>query len=37
MTETYTGDVKVGGGSDTRHTGPLSITKIAVGPMNNNA
>jgi glyoxylase-like metal-dependent hydrolase (beta-lactamase superfamily II) len=37
VTETYTGDVKVGGGSDTRNTGPLSITKIAVGPMDNNA
>jgi glyoxylase-like metal-dependent hydrolase (beta-lactamase superfamily II) len=37
VTETYTGDVNVGGGSDTRHTGPLSITKIAVGPMDNNA
>ena len=37
MTETYTGDVKVGGGSDTRNTGPLSITKLAVGPMDNNA
>jgi len=37
VTETYTGDVKVGGASDTRNTGPLSITKIAVGPMDNNA
>jgi glyoxylase-like metal-dependent hydrolase (beta-lactamase superfamily II) len=37
VTETYTGDVTVGGGSDTRDTGPLLITKVAVGPMNNNA
>jgi glyoxylase-like metal-dependent hydrolase (beta-lactamase superfamily II) len=37
VTETYTGDVKVGGASDTRDTGPLTITKIAVGPMDNNA
>ena len=37
MADTYTGDVTVGGPSDTRDIGPLSITKIAVGPMNNNA
>jgi len=37
VTETYTGDVKVGGGSDSRDTGPLVITKVAVGPMDNNA
>jgi glyoxylase-like metal-dependent hydrolase (beta-lactamase superfamily II) len=34
---TYTGDVEVGGPADVRDTGPLTITKIAVGPMDNNA
>lgn len=37
MTDTYTGAVEVGGLADTRDTGPLSITKVAVGPMDNNA
>src|SRR3954468_2158588 len=37
VTETYSGNVKVGGGSDSRDTGPLMITKVAVGPMDNNA
>ena len=36
MPDTYTGNVAVGGPSDTRETGPLTITKIAVGPMDNN-
>ena len=34
---TYTGDVRVGGPADTREIGGLTLTKIAVGPMNNNA
>lgn len=34
---TYTGEVTVGGPSDTRIAGDLKITKIAVGPMANNA
>ncbi|MEP6697856.1 MAG: MBL fold metallo-hydrolase [Pseudonocardiales bacterium] len=33
----YTGDVAVGGPADTRTLPGLKITKIAVGPMNNNA
>lgn len=37
MTDSYTGDVRVGGPSDTRNAGPLTITKVAVGPMDNNA
>lgn len=36
MPDTYTGDVKVGGPSQTRDSGPLTITKVAVGPMDNN-
>ena len=34
---TYTGDVSVGGPADTRELPGLSITKVAVGPMDNNA
>ena len=34
---TYTGDVRVGGPPDTREIDGLIVTKIAVGPMNNNA
>ena len=34
---TYTGDVSVGGPADTRQLPGLSITKVAVGPMDNNA
>lgn len=34
---TYTGNVSVGGPSQTRELPGLSITKVAVGPMNNNA
>jgi len=34
---TYTGDVRVGGPSDTRELDGLTVTKIAVGPMDNNA
>ena len=34
---TYTGDVRVGGPSDTRHIGGVTLTKIAVGDMHNNA
>lgn len=34
---TYTGDVSVGGAADTRELPGLTITKVAVGPMNNNA
>jgi glyoxylase-like metal-dependent hydrolase (beta-lactamase superfamily II) len=33
----YTGDVRVGGPSDTREINGLTLTKIAVGGMNNNA
>ena len=33
----YTGDVSVGGPADTRELPGLAITKVAVGPMNNNA
>lgn len=34
---TYTGDVRVGGPSDTREIDGLTVTKISVGPMDNNA
>ena len=34
---TYTGDVSVGGPTDTREIGGVMLTKIAVGEMNNNA
>jgi glyoxylase-like metal-dependent hydrolase (beta-lactamase superfamily II) len=34
---TYTGDVTVGGAADTRELGGLTISKLAVGPMDNNA
>ena len=34
---TYTGEVSVGGPMDTRELAGLSITKLAVGPMSNNA
>jgi glyoxylase-like metal-dependent hydrolase (beta-lactamase superfamily II) len=34
---TYTGNVAVGGAPDTRELPGLTITKVAVGPMNNNA
>ena len=34
---TYTGDVSVGGASDTREINGLTATKIAVGPYENNA
>jgi glyoxylase-like metal-dependent hydrolase (beta-lactamase superfamily II) len=34
---TYTGDVRVGGPTDTREIDGLTVTKIAVGPMDNNA
>jgi glyoxylase-like metal-dependent hydrolase (beta-lactamase superfamily II) len=34
---TYTGDVSVGGPSDTRQVGDVTLTKIAVGEMHNNA
>jgi glyoxylase-like metal-dependent hydrolase (beta-lactamase superfamily II) len=33
----YTGDVSVGGPPDTRELPGLNVTKLAVGPMNNNA
>ncbi|MGH3458952.1 MBL fold metallo-hydrolase [Aeromicrobium sp.] len=33
----YSGEVEVGGPSDTREAGDLVITKVAVGPMSNNA
>src|SRR2546430_17510359 len=34
---TYTGDVHPGGPSDTREIDGLTVTKISVGPMDNNA
>ncbi len=34
---TYTGNVQVGGPADTRELGGLTVTKIAVGPYDNNA
>ena len=34
---TYTGEVQVGGPADTREINGITLTKIAVGPMNNNA
>jgi glyoxylase-like metal-dependent hydrolase (beta-lactamase superfamily II) len=34
---TYSGQVHVGGPPDTREIGGLTVTKIAVGPMDNNA
>ena len=34
---TYTGDVTIGGPSDTREIGGVTLTKIAVGEMHNNA
>ena len=34
---TYSGDVSVGGPPDTRELPGLTVTKVAVGPMNNNA
>jgi glyoxylase-like metal-dependent hydrolase (beta-lactamase superfamily II) len=34
---TYTGDVRVGGPPDTREIGDVTLTKIAVGEMHNNA
>ena len=34
---TYTGNVTVGGPPDTRELPGLTITKVAVGPMDNNA
>jgi glyoxylase-like metal-dependent hydrolase (beta-lactamase superfamily II) len=37
MADTYTGEVTQGGPPDVRDTGPLTITKISVGPMDNNA
>ena len=37
MTSSYTGHVTVGGPSQTRVVGGLEITKVAVGPMDNNA
>ena len=37
MPDTYTGEVSAGGSPDVRETGPLTITKLSVGPMDNNA
>src|SRR5580658_4028567 len=36
-TVSYTGDVSVGGPADSREIDGLSVTKLAVGPMDNNA
>ncbi|MCM3887138.1 MBL fold metallo-hydrolase [Frankia sp. R82] len=37
MSNAYTGQVTVGGPADTRALPGLAVTKVAVGPMNNNA
>ncbi|CAO5152321.1 Zn-dependent hydrolase, glyoxylase [Frankia sp. AiPs1] len=37
MSNAYTGQVSVGGPADTRPLPGLTVTKVAVGPMNNNA
>jgi glyoxylase-like metal-dependent hydrolase (beta-lactamase superfamily II) len=37
MSDTYTGEVEVGGPMDVRRLPGLTIAKLAVGPMNNNA
>ena len=37
MGQDYTGEVKVGGPMDVRRLPGLTIAKLAVGPMNNNA
>jgi glyoxylase-like metal-dependent hydrolase (beta-lactamase superfamily II) len=37
LTVTYSGEVHVGGPPDTREIDGLTVTKIAVGPMDNNA
>jgi glyoxylase-like metal-dependent hydrolase (beta-lactamase superfamily II) len=37
MSDTYTGEVEVGGDMDVRRLPGLTIAKLAVGPMNNNA
>jgi glyoxylase-like metal-dependent hydrolase (beta-lactamase superfamily II) len=37
MTDTYTGEVEVGGPMDVRRLPGLTIAKLAVGPMSNNA
>jgi glyoxylase-like metal-dependent hydrolase (beta-lactamase superfamily II) len=37
MSETYTGAVSVGGPMDVRRLPGLTVAKLAVGPMNNNA
>ena len=34
---TYTGEVEVGGSRRVQDAGDLQITKVAVGPMSNNA
>lgn len=35
--DSYTGDVKTGGAADVRRTPALEISKVSVGPMENNA
>ncbi|MDQ1683444.1 MAG: hypothetical protein QOC82_181 [Frankiaceae bacterium] len=37
MADAYRGEVSPGGPPDVRDTGPMTITKISVGPMDNNA
>ena len=37
MPDNYTGEVTPGGPAQTRDSGPMTITKISVGPMDNNA
>ena len=36
MTDSYTGDVRVGGPADVRELPGLTVTKVAVGPYDNN-
>lgn len=37
MSDEYTGEVRVGGAPDVRELPALTLTKVAVGPMDNNA
>jgi glyoxylase-like metal-dependent hydrolase (beta-lactamase superfamily II) len=37
MSDLYSGNVRVGGPADTREINGITLTKIAVGPMDNNA
>jgi glyoxylase-like metal-dependent hydrolase (beta-lactamase superfamily II) len=37
MSDSYSGNVQVGGSADTREINGITLTKVAVGPMDNNA